>query len=71
MAYKKTRKKWFSNKERKAYWVGFGQGLSYPSAKAASYVDSLTVLERKSLSNGFKKSDAISAANWGAFKKKR
>ena len=45
--------------EKRAYWVGYGHGLSYPSSKSKSYKDSLTAREEESYMAGFKKADAI------------
>ena len=45
--------------EKRAYWVGYGHGLSYPSTKSAKFKSSLTDREEKSYMAGFRKADAI------------
>ena len=66
---KKNRK--YSSFEKRAYYIGFGQGLQYPSAKSASYSTSLSDLEKQSYLNGFRKSNSIKPSNGSAFSKRR
>ena len=78
MAYKKNkkrpkmyrRKKKYSVFEKRAYWVGFGHGLSYPSGKSASYIHAMSSKEKESYLSGFKKTDSIDVADSNAFVEK-
>ena len=70
MAYKKKIKRKYTVAEKRAYWVGFGHGLEYPSGKSASYKDALSDKEEKSYLAGFKKTRAIKASDSNAFAKK-
>ena len=70
MAKKKDFKRKYSVAEKRAYWVGFGHGLEYPSGKSASYKDALSDKEKESYLAGFKKTRAIDAADSNAFAKK-
>ena len=64
------REKKYSLAEKRAYWVGYGHGMSYPSGKSASYKDALSVKEKESYLAGFKKTNVIDPSDSNAFAKK-
>ena len=68
---KENKMKKYTSKEKRAYYIGFGEGLEYPSGKVGSYSDSLSAREKKSFLNGFYKSKAIKPSNCDAFRSKK